>query len=276
MKDFRGKVAVVTGAASGIGRALAEELARQQMRVVLADVEQPALERAVTELRVAELDVTGVVTDVSNLSSVENLAREARSIYGNVHVLCNNAGVGGSGRILHKSTIKDWQWILGINLWGVIYGTHVFVPEMLEHGEECHIVNTASVAGLFAPLGIYSVSKHAVIGLSESLRAELQQADAKIGVSVLCPAYVRTGIGQATRNRPAHLINEDEDRAAIAAINQLVENGSDPRDIAVQVLDAIREDQFWILTHPELNDRIRARTEAMLAPPTGYRRSPRI
>ncbi|HWC29553.1 MAG TPA: SDR family NAD(P)-dependent oxidoreductase, partial [Dehalococcoidia bacterium] len=181
MQNFEGKVAVVTSAASGIGRALAERFANEGMRVVLADVEEPALETAVRELTQAEHEVIGVQTDVSKRESVEELARQAIDAFGKVHVLCNNAGVGGGRGLLWEMTLNDWEWTFGVNFWGVLYGIRTFVPLMLSHGEEGHVVNTASMAGITPGGGPYGVTKHAVVALSEGLYLNLRMIQAKIG-----------------------------------------------------------------------------------------------
>jgi NAD(P)-dependent dehydrogenase (short-subunit alcohol dehydrogenase family) len=192
MQDFEGKVAVVTGAASGMGRAFAERFAQEGMKVVLADIEEAPLEHAVTELRQAEHDVLGVVTDVASPESVEALARKAVEAYGKVHIVCNNAGVAGERGLVWEETPQFWKWMMGINFEGVLNGIRTFVPLMLEHGKEGHIVNTASIAGLGPGWGVYGVTKHAVIALTEWLAMNLQMVDAKVNASVLCPGGVAT------------------------------------------------------------------------------------
>src|SRR5437870_3195787 len=208
MRDFAGKVAVVTGGASGIGLGLATRFAQEGMKVVLADVEAPALEAAVSGLREQEFEVLGVPTDVSSSEAVEELARRTLEAYGKVHIVCNNAGVStGFGRIWEAS-LKDWQWALSVNLWGVIHGVHTFVPLMLAQDEEGHVVNTASVAGLLPSNRVYSVTKHAVVALSEALYHSLRQMDAKVHASVLCPGLIETRIMYSYRNRPPELQNQ--------------------------------------------------------------------
>src|SRR5688572_7489957 len=207
MRDLESKVAVVTGGASGIGRAMAERIAREGMKLVLADIEQGALDTAVTELRRAELDVIGVRTDVAQAGSVEALAQETLRQYGKVNLVCNNAGVFLGMKPMWESTLKDWQWIMGVNLWGVIHGIRTFVPLMLQSGEDGHIINTASQAGLVTANSIYSITKHAVVALSEALHLQLQQQGAPIGVSALCPLFVDTRIMASERNRPEELQN---------------------------------------------------------------------
>ena len=208
MEAFQGKVAVVTGAASGIGRALAERCAQEGMKVVLADIEEPALLQANRELAAQGAETLAVPTDVSQAGDVETLARKAFETYKAVHLLCNNAGVGG-GKTAWESTLADWEWVLGVNLWGVIHGIHFFVPRMLEQQSEGHIVNTASMAGLIYGPGqsSYKVSKHGVVSLSETLYYELALQGASLKVSVLCPGYVNTNVLDSQRNRPARLQN---------------------------------------------------------------------
>jgi NAD(P)-dependent dehydrogenase (short-subunit alcohol dehydrogenase family) len=275
MQEFEGKVAVITGAASGMGRAFAERFAQEGMKVVLADVEEEPLENAVLELRRKEFEVLGVVTDVSKPESVENLARRAIDAYGKVHVLCNNAGVSGELCFIWEATRRDWQWTMGVNFWGVVHGMRTFVPLMLAHGEEGHIVNTASIAGLMHGWGIYGVTKQAVVAMSESLVAQLQLIDARIGVSVLCPSAVNTNIPTSRRNRPPELINDSNDPTNVVTpqmqlyrerMNAALALGKDPAEIADIVYNAIRNGDFYILTHPDQQEeRIRARAETIIS-----------
>jgi NAD(P)-dependent dehydrogenase (short-subunit alcohol dehydrogenase family) len=273
MKELSGKVAAVTGAASGIGRALAERFAAEGMKVVLADLEEEALKRAEDELRAAGAAVASLRTDVSKAEDVEALAQFAVDTFGAVHVACNNAGVGVGG-VTWQNTVKDWEWVLGVNLWGVIHGVRSFVPRMLAQGDECHIVNTASGAGLHARpwLAMYCASKHAVVALSESLYHELALSGSHVKVSVLCPAVVNTRIGESERNRPQTL--RDEDAAGVPsqqmqvmerAFRELLATGLAPAEVAEHVVDAIREERFYILTHEETKARVRARMEDILA-----------
>jgi NAD(P)-dependent dehydrogenase (short-subunit alcohol dehydrogenase family) len=271
MKDFRDKVAVITGAASGIGRALAEHCAREGMWVVLADIEESVLARTGQELRDAGAAVLGVPTDVSCAGDVERLARRALDAYGAVHMLFNNAGVS-AGTTLWESTPADWEWVMGVNLWGVIHGVRTFVPIMLAQNTACHIINTASVNGLLSGVvnGIYHVTKHGVVTLSETLYQELQRRGAQIRVSVLCPAGVNTRIVDSARNRPAHLQNKrapelSPDAAArMQAARAAMEREMPPRQVAEKVFAAIREEKFYILTHPEWKDAVRTRMEDIL------------
>jgi NAD(P)-dependent dehydrogenase (short-subunit alcohol dehydrogenase family) len=253
MQEFTGKVAVVTGAASGIGRALAERSAREGMKVVLADVEKPALARAAVEMQASGATVLAVPTDVSRLADIENLARRTVETFGAVHLLFNNAGVGVGGPPW-ECTEADWQWTLGVNLWGVIHGLRVFLPIMMAQGTEGHIVNTASAAGIlpFHPSAPYQTTKFAVVGLSENLHHWLALAGSPLKASVLCPGWIKTHIMESERNRPAELRNPPaappppEVLAQIAAVAQLVETGLAPEAVADGVFSAIREEKFYI------------------------------
>ncbi len=256
MKEFRNKVAVVTGAASGMGKAMAERFAAEGMRVVLADVEAGALTAAEREVRMRGTDVLAVRTDVSKAADVEQLAARAAEAFGPVHVLCNNAGVGGIGGLLFNQRLEDWEWTLGVNLWGVIHGIRTFLPSMLGHGEDGHIVNTASVAGLISgPFQIpYNVSKYGVVALSEGLHRELALIGSRIRVSVLCPGFVATRIMESERNRPAELPVPPLGQAEVGyaeMMRQRVGAGLAPVEVARQVLEAIRDDRFYIITDPD-------------------------
>jgi NAD(P)-dependent dehydrogenase (short-subunit alcohol dehydrogenase family) len=271
MKEFKDKVAVVTGGASGIGRAMAERFAAEGMKVVLADIEQGALAQAESEMKAKGATVLAVPTDVSRGSDVEALAEKAIDAFGAVHVLCNNAGVAPPGGVTWERTVKDWEWVLGVNLWGVIHGIRVFVPIMLEQDTEGHIVNTASGAGLHSRpwLAIYCVTKHAVVTLSEALHHELALSGAKVKVSVLCPATVNTRIADSDRNRLAELRNDPAQRspqmeAMEQAFRRLLATGLAPAQVADHVFNAIRDEKFYIITHPETKDRVRARMEDIL------------
>lgn len=273
MQEFQDKVAVVTGAASGIGFALAERFAHEGMKVVLADVEVDALARAEAELRGRGATVLAVRTDVRQASEVEALAEQTLAAFGRVHVVCNNAGV-----VVFKSswehTLADWEWVLGVNLWGVIHGVRTFVPIMLRQGTEGHIVNTASMGGLVTGpfFGSYIVSKHGVVALSENLSRELARIGAPVKVSVLCPNVVRTNIMDSARNRPLALTNPEEASPASAEAQgvdaeirkYLEEEGFAPAQIADHVVAAIRADTFYILTHPETKEAVRVRMERIL------------
>jgi NAD(P)-dependent dehydrogenase (short-subunit alcohol dehydrogenase family) len=263
MRELAGKVAVVTGAASGIGRALAERFARARMKVVLADVEAAALSTATHELADAGAEVLAVPTDVSRAEDVDALARRALERFGGVHVLCNNAGVALAGPIW-EHTLEDWRWLLGVNLWGVIHGVRTFVPLMLEAKTPGHVVNTASVAGLTsAPgLGVYNVSKHAVVTLSETLAKDLEMAGAPIKVSVLCPGFVNTRILDSARNRPADLGAEQPRPAEVdGVVRNLVAAGMPPAEVASHVLRAVEEERFYVLTHPDFLAQVKERCQ---------------
>lgn len=259
MKDFKGKVAVVTGGASGIGRGMAERFGEEGMKVVLADVEEQALRQAEAEFREKGVDVLGVLTDVSKPEDIEKLAQEALDAFGKVHVVCNNAGVAGAWGPTWENTLDDWNWIMGVNLWGVIYGVRTFLPIMLKQEEEGHIVNTASLAGLMPGQGIYGVTKQAVVALSESLYNELHLMNAKVGVSVLCPGWVNTNIADASRNRPAELartvgaIDDQRQQVVNEIVRNFLKNGLTPSEVARKVFEAIRDDQLYIITHPDMD-----------------------
>jgi len=270
MNEFTGKVAVVTGAASGIGRALAQRFAKAGMKVVLADVEPTALEEAAGEIEASGAKAIAVRTDVSKAADVERLARAAVDAFGTVHVVCNNAGVV-IGAFSWMFTVADWEWVLGVNLWGVIHGVRVFTPILLAHGDEGHIVNTASMAGMISGPGmaIYNVSKHGVVTLSETLHHELTMLGSKVRVSVLCPGFVNTRIHDAKRNRPRELADTAPPMPGSELMEQigrqLLAAGSPPAVIADIVLDAIRDERFYIFPNPEWKERIRERMEDILA-----------
>lgn len=272
MQEFKDKIAVVTGAASGIGRGIAERCAQEGMKVVLADIEISALAQTEQELRAAGAAVLAVQTDVAKVSDVEKLAQETLNAFGAVHLLFNNAGVG-AGSTIWESSLADWQWVMAVNLWGVIHGLRVFVPIMLSQDTECHIVNTASVAGLlpYHPAAPYQVTKHAVVALSEHLHYSLAERNAKVKASVLCPGWVNTRIMDSSRNRPPELQNEPisesispEGEAIIQEMRQAAQAGMSPQQVADYVFKAIRVEQFYILTHPEFNPMVQNRMENIL------------
>lgn len=257
MDDFSGKTAVITGAASGIGLELAKQFGAAGMNLVLADVERPALDRAETELSEAGYPVLAREIDVREHDQIIDLDRAARDRFGNIHVLCNNAGVGAGGPVADPDNLEAWRWTIDINLWGVIYGCKVFLPAMIEHGEQCHIVNTASMAGLgSAPMmGPYNISKYGVVALSETLSKEMQMMQTAVGVSVLCPAFVATGIATSDRNMPDDVRATLPERPASSGmqtqIEAMVAGGISTEVVSEHVLDAVRNDRFWILTHDE-------------------------
>jgi NAD(P)-dependent dehydrogenase (short-subunit alcohol dehydrogenase family) len=268
MQDLEGRVAVVTGGASGIGLALARRFAGEGMRVVIGDVEQPALEKAVAELQEGGADALGVPTDVTDPAQVEELARAAERQFGAVHIACNNAGVGAGG-LSWEAPLETWQWVIGVNLWGVIHGIRAFVPRIIEQSEG-HVVNTASVAGLVAApfMGPYNASKHAVVAISETLHHELALMAPHVKVSVLCPAWVNTRIGESERNRPAVFAVERDEQESVmqSALTGFLANGLDPAAVADRVLEAVRADRFWILTHDKEDswmDAVRGRARSV-------------
>jgi len=281
MDSFSGKTAVVTGAASGIGFALAERFAHEGMRVVLADIEEAALDSAVARITAAGAEAIAVVTDVSKAADVAALAERARSEFGGVHVACNNAGVFAGG-LLWEESLADYRWLMDVNIWGVIHGIRTFIPIMLEQDTECHLVNTASMAALCAMpfAGIYHMTKHAVLALSESLHHELEVTSEKVKVSVLCPELIKTGIGTCERNRPTEyskpgdIIESDARQLVLDSINEGIATAIDPSVMADRVIAAIRSDTFYILSkdgwretaHQRMDD-IRTGQNPVLAPP---------
>jgi NAD(P)-dependent dehydrogenase (short-subunit alcohol dehydrogenase family) len=259
MQELAGRVAVVTGGASGIGRAMAKRFVDAGMHVVIADVEEGPLQTTADEL-----GVVGIRTDVADAASVQALADATVERFGTAHVLCNNAGVGGGG-VIANATLNDWKWVLDVNLWGVIHGLHSFLPLLLANGDGGHVVNTASMAGLTAWPGIgpYNASKYAVVGISETLAIELR--DTAVGVSVLCPGVVNTNIFQSQRNRPAELRNPSRNPSARAANSQVTTMvGIDAAVVADHVHDAIVDDRFWIITHPDLLTHVEERTHSLI------------
>ena len=257
MEDLQGRVAVVTGAASGLGLAMSHRFAQAEMKVVLADIEADPLDAAVRELRAAGHDATGVVTDVADVDAVNHLAAAAFDAHGAVHVLCNNAGVVKRARVW-ELTLDDWNWVLGVDFWSVVYGLRAFVPRMLEQAEGGHIVNTSSMAGLLPMpnLGAYAAAKSAVLALSLSLRTEFDQLESSLGVSVLCPGFIATGITNSGRNSPGDLADEAQPpnvpRTTAGTVATLT-----VADVAEQVVEAITSDRFWILTDDQYQTVIR-------------------
>jgi len=264
MKDFAGKVAVITGAGSGFGREFARIGAGLGMKLVLADIQADALDAVAEELSGAE--VLALRTDVSKAADMEALADAAFEKFGAVHLLFNNAGVGVGG-FAWENTVADWEWVLGVNVWSVIHGIRLFVPKMMAQGDECHVVNTASVAGLLSAqmMAVYNVSKHSVVTLSETLFQDLRVAGANIGVTVLCPAFVPTGIANSERNRPAEFPAGEptaSQRAAAAATEKAVSSGRvTAADVAAKVFECIRENRFYCLTHPKILGSVAMRLE---------------
>jgi NAD(P)-dependent dehydrogenase (short-subunit alcohol dehydrogenase family) len=266
MEQLRGKVAVVTGAASGIGLAVCHRAAAEGMRLVMADIEEAPLEAAAQQLSKGGTDVLAVVTDVSEGESVARLRDRAVEHFGTVHLVHNNAGVSVSGT-LWQVPEADWRWVLGVNLWGVVHGIAAFVPLLVEQGEG-HVVNTASLAGLISPpfLGPYNATKHAVVTISETLIKELRLSGADVGVSVLCPGFVRTAISESDRNRPQWAPAPAEARVQeLAEVGkQLNAAGMDPAEVANAVFDAVSEGRFYVFTHPETKPAVAHRMHDLL------------
>ena len=272
MQELSGKVAVVTGAASGMGRAFAQRFAEEGMKVVLADIEAGALDTAVQELRRQEHDVIGVRTDVTKADSVRDLALEALSAFGKVHIVSNNAGVDGylEGPIW-EATERDWAWTFGVNFWGAVNGIRAFLPILLAQGEDAHVVNTCSATSIVTATNMYGISKHAVLALSEVLYGQLRQMDAHIGVTALMPGIIRTRLFEGWRNRPEELRNEDQPDGSKAgrALRQsmherLNSTGMEPAVVADILVDAIRNDIFYLVTDHDWDERIAARAGAIM------------
>jgi NAD(P)-dependent dehydrogenase (short-subunit alcohol dehydrogenase family) len=264
MNTLRGKTAAVTGAASGLGRAMALAFANEGMNLALADVDEKGLILTKEDVEKKGVKAFSMRVDVSKGADVDAFAASLKE----VHVVCNNAGVSPVGP-LWENTSADWQWALGVNLWGVIHGVRAFVPRLVAQGEG-HVVNTASVAGLISPpgMGVYNVTKHAVVTLSESLHHDLAVQGSPVGVSVLCPAYVPTGISNSERNRPQELANpalSERQKALKENLKQAVSSGKlTADDVARAVVAAIKEKRFYILTHPRIKGAIQARMEDVL------------
>ncbi len=270
MKTFRDRVAVVTGAASGIGLALAARFAAEGMTVVMADIEAAPLAAAADGLRRQGAAVLATRVDISRPDDVERLARETYEAFGAAHVLCNNAGVAVIGAV-HEHTLADWQWVVNVNLWGVIHGVRAFLPRMLAGGDEGHIVNTASMAGLTtAPfMSVYDVTKHGVVALSEAMYKEAQVTGSPIGVSVVCPGLIDTNIMRSSRNRPEALAEQGKAGPMAQAFGQGLSDrlarGYPPSEVANQVVDGIREGRFYIVpAQPEVKDGIAIRAQDLL------------
>jgi NAD(P)-dependent dehydrogenase (short-subunit alcohol dehydrogenase family) len=273
MRDLAGKVAVITGAASGIGFALSRQFGCSGMKVVMADIERAALSRAADELTATGLDVLAVPTDTSIEAEVNALADATFGHYGDVHLLCNNAGVGSRGLTIADLPLRDFEWVIAVNLFGVIYGLHAFLPHMRSSGVG-HIVNTASSSALvhLPRMGPYNASKAAVLALSETLRFELEAEGSEVGVSVLCPSWVRTNITTSDRNRPerfAYAIDTDL-MAEVAEYKarrrqQVTTLALDPAEVAEQVHDAVLANRFYVLTHPQSVDLLAARAARIVA-----------
>ena len=270
MKQFRDRTAVITGAASGIGLELARRAAAEGMNLVLADIEAAKLDVAAASLGIDADRILARRTDVSREDEIVALADAAFARFGGVHLLCNNAGVGLT-RVTWEHSTADWEWVLGVNLWSVIHGIHHFLPRMLEQADEGHIVNTSSVAGLLSTPGMaaYNVSKHGVVTLSETLYGELLAARAKVGVSVLCPAWVPTGIHDSSRNRQDRFGSAAPAAGLSAAyeerMGQAVKSGRlNAADMATEVFTAVGEGRFYVIPHRKINNAITLRTDDIM------------
>jgi NADP-dependent 3-hydroxy acid dehydrogenase YdfG len=270
MQEFEGKIAVITGAASGIGRALSEKCIAEGMHVVMADIEEAVLTDVSAQLQATTNNkVLPVVTNVALEAELQNVLWEALDAFNGVHLLFNNAGVGGGGNAW-TATQKDWEWVLGVNLWSVIYGLRIFVPQMISQNTPCHIVNTASVAGLIggSTNALYSATKHGVVALTENLFRDLHNEGTQIGCSVLCPGFVNTNIFDSGRNRPENLQNQtapvaltEEDEQRVAMFREVLKQGMQPADIAEVVFDGIRSDRLYVLSHDHFDDMIKLRAD---------------
>ena len=284
---LRGKVAVITGAGSGFGREFARIGARAGMSLVLVDVQADALAETVAELEASGTPLLQRRLDVTDGAALEALAHDAWARFGPIHLLFNNAGVGSAG-LLWEASLRDWEWVLGVNLWGTIHGVRAFVPRMLEAaaadpGYRGWVVNTASMAGLVDPplMGPYNVAKHAVVSLSETLHQDLSLVTAQMGCSVLCPSWVATGIARSERNRPAGAASETR---AAALGRQMVEKAVasgkiTAAEVAQLTFDAVAERRFWVLPHPQAAEIVRTRADALLAgaaPPDPYAALPQL
>jgi NAD(P)-dependent dehydrogenase (short-subunit alcohol dehydrogenase family) len=275
MKSFTGRTAVITGAGSGFGLEASRIAAREGMNVVMADVQQDALDRAVTEVRALGAQVMGVRLDVAKAAEVEALGAATRARFGVPHLVFNNAGVGAGG-LIWEHTLKDWEWVIGVNLMGVAHGVRVFTPMMLEAaqqdpGYEGHIVNTASMAGMvnMPNMGVYNVSKHAVVALSETLYQDLCLVTEQIRASVLCPFFVPTGIHQSHRNRPGEMLEANQPTrsqlVARAMSDKAVGSGKvSAAHVAQFVFDAVREGRFYVFSHPRALASVQTRLEDIM------------
>jgi NAD(P)-dependent dehydrogenase (short-subunit alcohol dehydrogenase family) len=289
IQDFKGKTAVLTGAGSGFGLECARIGARLGMNLVLIDVQQDALDKAAAELQALGVQVMAHQVDVSNAAAMEALASQVKARFGAPHFIFNNAGVG-SGGLVWESSVADWEWVLGVNLWGVIHGVRVFTPMMLDAAKadptyQGHIVNTASMAGLLTPpnMGAYNVSKHAVVSLTETLYQDLSLVTEQIGASVLCPYFVATGINKSERNRPANLAAEQPTPSQLigqAMTDKATGSGKiSAADVAQKVFDAVASGQFYIYSHPHALGNVQQRMEAIVAgqnPPDPFAARPEV
>ena len=265
MKDLDQRVAVVTGAASGIGRGMADAFAAHGMKLVVADIEAKRLDSTINELKASGAEVVGQVVDVSDSAAVTELAELAYSAFGEVNIVCNNAGVAENNLPTWELSLDDWRWVTEINLMGVVHGIHEFVPRMLESGAPGHVVNTASVGGMVSGLALaaYTASKHAVVGLSECLYNDLARRNTQVSASVLCPGWVNTDIGESDRNRKDKPeLNEKLSRSR-EHFKQSLSAGIDPREVGEIVANGVKENRFYLFTHPHWNYAIEDRFSAI-------------
>jgi short-subunit dehydrogenase len=267
MKAFKNRTAVITGAANGIGHGIAARCVKEGMKVVLADINKEALKKAEEELKTKGAETLAVLTDVSKAENIESLAKKTLDSFGAVDLLFNNAGVSvAASTSISENTLADWKWIMGVNLWGVIHCVRIFTPIMVQQGTVGHIVNTSSIAGLMSTpgMGVYHVTKHGIMTLSETLYHELRLKKSKIGVSVLCPGHIRTQILEAERTRPIELRNPPNCKTDNQQYQKIIEEGMLPKQVADYVFDAIKENKFYIFTHPEFKKGMQIRMEDIL------------
>jgi NAD(P)-dependent dehydrogenase (short-subunit alcohol dehydrogenase family) len=262
MDDFKGRIAVVTGGGSGIGAAMARAFAREGAKIVLADVDRAGMERVAGEIEKSGGEAIAVETDVTSLAAVEKLAERTVERFGAAHIVCNNAGVGIFGPVA-SATHKDWQWLMNVNVWGVVHGIEVFLPRLIAQQQGGHIVNTASMAGIagMPSLGVYCATKFAVVGLTESLHRELQGTG--IGASVLCPMIVNTNINQSERGRPKELQNPAHGAPTLQEAQFTQTRAIEAPAVAERVVQAIRENALYIFTHKESGDIVRHRAQRL-------------
>jgi len=289
IENFKGKTAVLTGAGSGFGLECARIGAKLGMNLALVDVQQDALDKAAAEMKAQGVQVLARKVDVSNAQAMEQLAADVKAQFGAPHFVFNNAGVGAGG-LVWENSVADWEWVLGVNLWGVVHGVRLFTPMMLEAAKadpayQGHIVNTASMAGLLTPpnMGIYNVSKHAVVSLTETMYQDLQLVSDQVSASVLCPYFVPTGISQSHRNRPADLAAEKPTASQLigqAQSDKAVGSGKvSAADVAQKVFDAVASGQFYIYSHPQALGNVQSRMEAIVMghnPPDPFAAKPEI
>ena len=290
IENFKGKTAVLTGAGSGFGLECARIGAKLGMNLVLVDVQQDALDKAAAEMKAQGAQVLALKVDVSNTQAMEQLAAEVKARFGAPHFVFNNAGVGAGG-LVWENSVADWEWVLGVNLWGVVHGVRLFTPMMLEAAKadptyQGHIVNTASMAGLLTPpnMGVYNVSKHAVVALTETLYQDLRLVTDQVSASVVCPYFVPTGIGDSQRNRPSGELQALEltpsQRISQAMLDKAVHSGKvSAAEVAQKIIDAVAADQFYIYSHPQALGNVQQRMQAIVSqqqPPDPFAARPEV